>query len=239
MNGPLKAKGQASVGYRDVRDEVLRRIRSGHWKPGALVPGEIELAQEFEVARATAHRAMRELVDLGYLERKRKGGTRVRPSPLRSARFVIPLIRQEIEQSGSAYGYRLAGRDEIVADVNIREQLGLAGGAKVLHLLCLHLAGDVPYQVEERWINLQTLPEALEHDFSTKGPNEWLVERVPFTEVELSFAAVLPPKHIALLLGMPSSAPGLLSERTTWLQGRSVTHVQLYFPQDYRLVTRY
>ncbi len=204
-----------------------------------LVPGEIELAAQFGVARATAHRAMRELVDLGYLERKRKGGTRVRPSPLRSARFAIPLIRQEIEQAGAVYSYRLAKCAVVEVDSDTRRRLGLLPENKVLHLLCLHLADKSPYQVEERWINLQTLPEAAVQDFSTQGPNEWLVERVPFTEVELSFAAILPTKPVAALLGMSPSQPSLLSERTTWLQGKSVTYVRLYFPEGYRLVTRY
>ena len=231
----MKAK-PAAQGYRLVRDDVLGRIRSGRFKPGALLPGEVELAASFGVARATVNKAMLELVEQGYLERKRKGGTRVRSSPLRAARFAIPLIREEIEAQGH-YDYKLLQRAEMAADKDLRGRLGLRVKTKLLHLLCLHLADDAPYAVEERWINLATLPEAAQVDFSLIGPNEWLVQRVPFTDVKLEVSAGVPPAHVSKHL--TSKAPCLVAERTTWQAGRSVTYMRLTFRQGYKLTTQY
>ncbi|WP_196503552.1 GntR family transcriptional regulator [Aestuariivirga litoralis] len=234
----MNAKVVASQGYRRVRDDVLRRIQSGIWKPGVLVPGEIELAQEFGVARATANKAMLELVEQGYLERKRKSGTRVRAARLRAARFTIPLIREEIE-ANARYGYRLLSCVQETSDTALRERLGLTGKAKLLHVICLHLADDAPHQVEERWINLHTLPEAAQADFSTVSPNEWLIDRVPFNDVELDISAIMPPPHVHKLIGKGTRAPSLLTERTTWLNGKSVTYLRLYFKPGYKLATQY
>jgi len=233
----MKAKGGKPQGYRAIREDVLQRIRSGKWKPGAAVPGEIELAEEYGVARGTANKAMRELVEQGYLERKRKSGTRVRSSPLRAARFAIPLIRDEIE-ANARYGYKLLVRDEVAAAVVLRDRLALKAKTRMLHLLCLHLADDAPYAVEERWINLATLPEAAGVDFLSVGPNEWLVQRVPFTDVKLEFCAELPPAHVSVVL-QSNAAPCLLAERTTWLNGNSVTYMRLTFKPGYRLATQY
>ena len=38
-----------TLGWEDIRTDVLRRIRSREWPPGALIPGEETLAAEFGV----------------------------------------------------------------------------------------------------------------------------------------------------------------------------------------------
>ena len=43
-------------GFRDVKRDVFRRIRSNEWGPGSLLPGEVELATLFGCARATSSR---------------------------------------------------------------------------------------------------------------------------------------------------------------------------------------
>ncbi len=83
-----------------IRAEVLNRIRTRVWPPGALIPSEEALAEEFGCARATVNRALRELADAGVLERKRKAGTRVAALPVRKATLDIPVIRQEIAARG-------------------------------------------------------------------------------------------------------------------------------------------
>ena len=59
-------------GWEAIRAEVLTRIRRRDWPPGALIPGEEALAQEFGVARATVNRALSELARAGVLERRRR-----------------------------------------------------------------------------------------------------------------------------------------------------------------------
>ncbi|OYX44552.1 MAG: GntR family transcriptional regulator [Rhodobacterales bacterium 32-67-9] len=225
--------------YRDVKAEILRRITEGDWAPGALLPGEIELAETFGVARATVNRAMRELTDEGLLERRRKAGTRVRPSPLRAARFEIPLVRAEIEATGAAYRYALLERRVGRAPDWLRARLGLPSGAKALHLACLHSADGAPYQLEDRWINLAALPEAEAADFGELGPNDWLVRAVPYSEVEISFLATAADARIGACLGLAPGEPVFTAERTTWWEGRAITHVRLYFGRGYRMTTRY
>jgi GntR family histidine utilization transcriptional repressor len=95
------------LGFRDVKREVFRRIRNNQWGPGTLLPGEVELAAEFSCARATVNRAMQELSDDGIIERRRKGGSRVKLAPLRQVTFEIPLVRNEIEARGASYRYAL------------------------------------------------------------------------------------------------------------------------------------
>ncbi len=226
-------------GYAAVKNEILRRIRNRVWAPGALVPGEIDLAERFGVARGTVNRAMRELTEQGYLERKRKGGTRVRPSPLRAARFEIPIVRAEIEGTGATYGYRLLSRNIAEASAALKEMLHLPARSRFLQLHCLHLAGGKPFQLEERWINLHALPQAEQADFLELGPNEWLVQTVPYTDVEITFEARAASTLAALQLSVAEGEPLFTTLRTTWLNGEALTHVRLTFHKGYRMVTRY
>jgi GntR family histidine utilization transcriptional repressor len=233
-----RANAKAS-GYAAVKNEILRRIRNRVWAPGALVPGEIELAENFGVARGTVNRAMRELTEQGYLERKRKGGTRVRPSPLRAARFEIPIVRAEIEGTGAAYGYRLLNRAVAPASAALKKAFGSVYESRLLHLRCLHLADGKPFQLEERWVNLKALPQAEAADFAELGPNEWLVQTVPYTDVEIAFEACAASALAAEQLRVKVGEPMFTTLRTTWFKGDAITHVRLTFHRGYRMVTRY
>jgi GntR family histidine utilization transcriptional repressor len=229
----------APTTFRSAMEEILRRITLGPWGPGTLLPGEVELAQEFNCSRTTINRALREVSAMGFLDRRRKSGTRVRMAPLRQARFEIPQIRAEIEATGAVYGYTLLSREVTAAPEALRAKMGLRGKGRLLHLICLHSADQKPYQLEDRWINLAALPAAADQDFTDLGPSEWLVATVPFSEVEISFSAeAAGPLAVAHLGHMPG-APVFTAGRTTWWQGATITHVTLSFRQGHRMTTRY
>ena len=225
--------------YREVKADILGRITRGDWPPGSLLPGEVDLAARYECARATVNRAMRELADDGIIERRRKAGTRVRKAPARQARFDIPLVRREVEDSGATYGYQLLSREVLAAPDRLRDKLDLAEGTEVLHLGCLHRADDQPYQVEDRWINLAALPQAREANFAETGPNEWLVATVPYTEAEISFAAIRADARLANMLNTDEGAALFAAERATWLRGQAITFVRLVYRHGHRVTARY
>lgn len=225
--------------YRDVKSDILSKITKGDWGPGSLIPNEVELAGIYGCARATVNRAMRELAEDGIIERKRKAGTRVRASPIREARFSIPIVRSEIEEKGAAYRYSLAKRSVEDAPSWLAARLNLAAGSKVLHLICMHYADGDPYQYEDRWINLASLPQAEQADFTQQGPNEWLVATIPFSDAEISFSAGLMDETLAGYLGSTVADPVFTVERSTWWEGQAITYVKLSYRPGHRLTTRY
>ncbi|WP_372609319.1 UTRA domain-containing protein [Halomonas sp.] len=225
--------------YREIKADILSKITKGHWQPGSLMPNEIELADIYGCARATVNRAMRELADDGIIERRRKAGTRVRASPIRQARFDIPLVRREIEEKGAEYRYSLAARSVEQTPDWLRERLNLDDGARALHLVCMHYADDDPYQHEDRWISLATLPQAEKADFIQSGPNEWLVATIPFSNAEISFSATLADARLADFLGSRLGDPLFTIERATWFEERAITYVRLAYRPGHRMTTRY
>lgn len=226
--------------YRDVKSDILRRISTGDLRPGALLETEAELATHYGCARATVNRAMRELAEEGIIERKRKAGTRVRQAPIRQARFAIPLVREEIEAMGAAYRYALIARNTAPMPDWLRGRLGLeAAGGEALHLECMHFADGLPYQHEDRWINVGVVPDVMAADFAEQGPNEWLVKAVPFSDAEIAFLAVEASAPLAAHLGCAEGDALFRTERVTWLEGVPITFVQLTNRRGHRMTTRY
>ncbi len=227
------------ISYLDVKAAILERIRGGVLAPGDTVPGEERLANEFGCARVTVNRALRELAEAGVVERRRKSGTRVLDPAPRDAEMEIPSVRSEIEAAGAVYCYELLSRRIVVPPHGIRAALGLGAGAKALHLVCRHRAGTRVHQIEDRWINLETVPAARAADFAAVGPSEWLIREMPLSQVEHVFSAANATETEAALLGIVPHDAVFIAERRTWIDGSTITRARLVHPgATHRLVAR-
>ena len=225
--------------YKDVKSDILSKITKGEWALGSLIPNEVDLAMTYGCVRSTVNRAMRELAEEGLIERRRKSGTRVRMTPIRQARFDIPIVRAEIEAKSAEYRYSLVSSSVEPAPGWLCARLKLSQKSEVLRLVCMHYADGDPYQHEDRWINLVSLPQAQTVNFSDVGPNEWLVSTIPFSDVEISFSAGLADQRLNDYLTCALGDPVFTIERSTWWEGQAVTYVRLTYKPGHRLTTRY
>lgn len=223
--------------WRAIQNEVLRRIHSREWPPGHIIPGEVDLAREFGCARATVNRALRALADVGLLERRRKAGTRVALHPVSRATVNIPIIRQEIEDRGSTYGYTLLSRDITQPAQHIRARLCPDGSPDCLHITALHHADDAPFVFEDRWINLTAVPQAAQQAFTTLSANEWLLAHAPYTHGDITFSAEAASADEAAILHSPPAMAIFVIERTTWDHTQAITTVRLSYAPGYRIYT--
>ncbi|WP_349359184.1 UTRA domain-containing protein [Stappia sp.] len=235
-DGPPEQR--ALVSFRTIKTEILRRIRDRVWQPGELIPGEEDLAREFGCARVTVNRALRELADIGVVERKRRAGTRIAEHPLREARLEIPIVRDEVEGRGAIYRFTVLTRETLPAPEAVSAHLDLPAGTAMLHLRCLHFANNRPWAYEDRWINLAAVPDIAGEPFTGMSPNEWLVKNAPFSEMEISLGATAATAEEAELLALSPGDPLFVFERTTWLLDQPITQVRMLHRSDYRMVSR-
>ncbi|MCY0151083.1 GntR family transcriptional regulator [Hoeflea alexandrii] len=114
---------------------ILRnRIFGGEVQPGDLVPGEQELAVEFNVSRITAKRALNELAGAGLVVRERGRGTRVTHRP--KAPAVTSSIEgwlENISLMGIATEARVLDFGYVAASEDIAHALELDPGTDVQH----------------------------------------------------------------------------------------------------------
>lgn len=215
--------------WQAIVEEVSRRIGARIWPPGDLIPNEADLAAEFGCSRSTVNRALRALAEQGVLERRRKAGTRVCEMPESRARLHIPVIREQITQTGARYRFRLlpVGQMPRVTAPDL-------GGA-VLRVPCLHLADDRPFLLEDRWINTTAVPGAATADFRQANANEWLLRHVPFTTGEIALSAQAASAAEARHLECAQGAALLVHDRVTRQGGATLTAVRLAHAPGYRM----
>jgi GntR family transcriptional regulator len=61
--------------YRQIKALLVQLLQSGEWRPGAMIPSEIELAQRFSVSQGTVRKAIDELAAEHLLIRRQGKGT--------------------------------------------------------------------------------------------------------------------------------------------------------------------
>lgn len=230
-------RDSATIGWRQIHDEVFRRISEKEWKPGDQIPNESVLAQEFNCARATVNRALRQLASDGLLDRRRKGGTRVALNPVRKATLDISITRLEVEARGALYSHRVIGCRQDLLPEEIAERMNITMPATLLHLRTLHLSDERPFMYEDRWINSVRVPECLSHDFETMNANEWLIQNAPYTSGDIAFSAMNATPQEAGILDIETGTAVFTIDRTTWNRDVSVTSVRLIYAPGFKMKT--
>lgn len=223
--------------WQAIQDEVLRRIHNRDWKPGKLIPNEADLALEFGCARATVNRALRTLAENGVLDRKRKAGTRVALHPIGKATLNIPIIRQEIEEKGQAYGYALIEQSICHPPLQVHLSMGTKADVELLHVKSLHTGDGVPYVIEDRWINHHAVCDIKMIDFSKFIANEWLLTNAPYTHGDISFLASNATTETARLISAKVGNALFEVQRTTFNHHAVITTVTLTYRPGYRMKT--
>lgn len=225
--------------YRQVKEHVLSRIRSGAWAVGERVPSETRLTGELGVSRMTAHRALRELTQEGWLTRVRGAGTFVAGAKPQSALLEIRNIREEIMERGHAHACRVIQLRPEPAGAEVARALEMAPGSQVFHSVLVHSEDGQPVQVEDRHVNPAFAPGYLDQDFTRTTAFEYLGGLGPMDSAEHIIEAVLPDAPVRRLLEVRRAEPCLLLTRRTWCRGRVVSRVRQTYPGSrYRLAGR-
>jgi DNA-binding LacI/PurR family transcriptional regulator len=84
------------IKYSNLLEMLIAKIKSGDYKPGKRLPGQMALAKECGVSAITSERALSELEKLGYIERRKRSGSFVLEKPrVFSEIFIVADIIPE------------------------------------------------------------------------------------------------------------------------------------------------
>lgn len=232
-----EADGRAVSLYQRIIGDVRDRILSGEWQPGHRIPFEHELSAEYDCSRMTVNKAMSELAKAGLIERRRRSGSFVSRPRSQAAILEIHDIRAEVLALGLPYRYELVSRR--IGEAEDDDDVGFPD-TQLLMLSCRHFAGDQPFCLESRAINLETVPEAAAETFEEIAPGPWLLSRVPWSAAEHTISAIEADEAVAESLLVPRGSACLVVQRRTWTDDQPVTHVRLtYAGRSHSLVARF
>ena len=81
--------GKREKKYESIVNSIIKRIKTGDLKPGERLPGQFALADEYSVSSITANRALNELKEQGFIERRQRSGSFVCVNPRFIKRMII------------------------------------------------------------------------------------------------------------------------------------------------------
>ncbi|EPC03654.1 GntR family transcriptional regulator [Litchfieldella anticariensis FP35 = DSM 16096] len=218
--------------YLQIQQHLLEKIQGGEWPAHHQIPPEEQLARDFGVSRMTANKAIRDLVQQGYLVRQPGLGTFVTDRKAESSLLDVHNIAEEVRGRGHDYSNDVLRCEAIEADDEVALRLGVRLGTRVFHTLIVHRENGIPIQLENRFVNPRWVPDYLETDFSLHTPNEVLVAACPITDIEHVVEAVLVDERTATWLETGMTTPCLCMTRRTWSDDHLISYARLIHPGD-------
>ncbi|MDA9109755.1 histidine utilization repressor [Woeseiaceae bacterium] len=226
--------------YKQVKELIIDQISSGALKPSQRVPSENQLVVSMGVSRMTANRALRELNDEGYLDRKAGVGSFVSDLKATSHLLEVRNIADEVKSRGHEYSSRVINHVKKVVPKDIAKAMNINKDMEVAHILLVHYENDIPIQIEDRFVDTSFAPSFMKQDFSLITPSAYLSGIAPLQEAEQVVKAVIPENAISNLLQIDQSQPCLLITRRTWVLSKPVTYGRFFHPGDrYELIGHY
>jgi GntR family transcriptional regulator len=142
--------------YRQIKQDLIRRIESGELPAGEALPSERELCERYGVSRPTLRQATQDLVRDGMLVVRRGVGTFVAQPRVRQQLGTVLGFTEKMARQGRRASTQVLERgvhraDEL--DASVAKELGLEPNASVLRVVRLRLADNIPVMVETMHIS--------------------------------------------------------------------------------------
>lgn len=116
--------------YRQLADALVTAIGAGEYPVGAKLPTEAELCERHALSRGTVRQAMRELEELGLIERRTRAGTLVLRAEPRAPYAPVVETGDDIARMVRRTSVAAPVTAEVVADAALADRLGVDIGSR-------------------------------------------------------------------------------------------------------------
>jgi GntR family transcriptional regulator len=120
--------------YQQIKSLILRSMQAGEWKPGDMIPSELELAARYRVSQGTVRKAIDELATDNLVVRRQGKGTFVATHAEQHVQYRFLRVQPD-EGSADTQGpaqRRIIECRRLRAPAEVARQLGLRTGDAVL-----------------------------------------------------------------------------------------------------------
>src|SRR5206468_6928445 len=218
--------------YREIEQAMRQRLAK--LAPGAELPSDAELCEEFGVSRMTARHAMHRLVQEGLLFRAPGRGTFVAEAPTHRRANSLLSFSNEMRRQGRVPTSRILGRALRAPTREEVVRLQLKEGEKVLWLKRIRLADGEPIALESTRLNRRTAAAVLMASLERESLHAVLVRAgFPPTKGRATIDAEGASADDALWLQMRKGDPMLVERRVIVDdRGRPLEFTESRYPAD-------
>lgn len=208
--------------YQQIKGLILQSLQAGEWRPGELIPSEMELAARFKVSQGTVRKAIDELAAENLVMRRQGKGTFVATHSAQQVQYRFLKLHPDVgdlEGEGRARRTILECK-RVRAPAEIARLLALRSGDTVVQVRRVLAFSGIPTILEDIWLPGQAFKGlTAEQMASYKGPTYAMFEGefgVRMVRADEKLRAVLPDQTQAQLLGVTEQTPLLSVERIAY-----------------------
>jgi GntR family transcriptional regulator len=213
MGEPATTDSQRNRTYAGIYSELRARLESGDLPIGSLLPTEDRLCSQYGVTRYTLREALRLLEREGFIQRRRRAGTRILAGPSKSVFRYAVGSRVDLVELVMATEFDVSPPRLIQTDGRLARFLGCDELRQwyVLEGLRIDAADRRPVSVTQVYVDASRITIPADVDFGHRPVFEWVekTHKIRTTSVSQDISAVsLTPAEAELLSEQPG-APSL------------------------------
>ncbi|TLF77389.1 GntR family transcriptional regulator [Nocardia cyriacigeorgica] len=202
---------------RRVADILRQQIHTGAFAD--TLPGEQELAAEYQASRNTVREALALLQDEGLIARAPRVGTKVAARKFDHGLDTLLGLQETFEGHGVIRN-EVRAATRISAPPAVARRLALEPGTRVVYIERLRYLGDLPLSLDLTYLAPDVGAAVLDHDLE-RTDIFVLLEQISgqsLGSADLAVEALCADPHTAATLDIPAGAALLMLERLTRLE---------------------
>ncbi len=208
--------------YQQIKALITQSLQSGEWKPGELIPSEVELANRFKVSQGTVRKAIDELAAENLVMRRQGKGTFV--STHHEERAQFRFLRLKPDDGAPDYPEnKIIEVKRLRAPAEVARLLDLKSGDSVVFIQRVQFFSGLPTILEELWLpGLIFKGLTAERLIEYKGPMYGLFEMEFGTRMIRAaekIRAVSADQNVSNLLNIATGTALLSVERVSYTYG--------------------
>lgn len=220
--------------HQDLADALRIRIATHDLGARGALPGELDLAREYETSRVTVRRALDLLRREGLVTSRRGSGWFAAVDPLRQPLGRVTTVEAAVEAAGSRPGRRVTAFGFVPAPPIVADALRLERAAEVLRVERVNLADDEPFALVTVWVRADVGADVSRADIERTTFYDLLpVRGVELESVHQTITAEIADSEVADHLGCAAGDPLLLVRRVTSdTAGKPTLYSEHRYPAD-------
>ncbi len=140
--------------YQQIKGLILHSLQTGEWKPGEMIPSEMDLAARFRVSQGTVRKAIDELATENLLARRQGKGTFVSTHAEQHVQYRFLRLVPDVGAPGAETQSERTILEcrRVRASAEVARLLGLRSGDAVVQVRRVLSFDGEPTILEDMWL---------------------------------------------------------------------------------------